>query len=104
MRLESINNMMGAEFRKIDRTNRKNRDTASKETKAPQKDSATFSGTKTPAQGQAKQLAARVSIEPEVRQDRIQDVQNKIEKGYYNTSEFADKLADRLIKDLGFDG
>jgi flagellar biosynthesis anti-sigma factor FlgM len=50
--------------------------------------------------GDAKMVAAHAEASPEVRQERIDAVKSRVESGYYNTSEFADAFADRLIKEM----
>ncbi|MGL1935687.1 MAG: flagellar biosynthesis anti-sigma factor FlgM [Fibrobacterales bacterium] len=44
---------------------------------------------------------ARVKATPEVRQDRIDAVKERIASGYYDSEEFQDKLADRLMNEFG---
>ena len=51
---------------------------------------------------EAVSVKSRVEALPEVRQDRIEEVKSRIESGYYNSEEFGEKLADRLINDLDF--
>ncbi len=46
-------------------------------------------------------VTTRVNLEPEIRQDRIEDVKAKIKNVYYDSDEFADKLAEKIIKDFG---
>lgn len=38
---------------------------------------------------------------PEVRVNRVAEVKEKIKQGYYDSPEFADQLAEKLIKDAG---
>jgi negative regulator of flagellin synthesis FlgM len=45
-------------------------------------------------------VKARASHEPDVRIEKVQEVREKIKSGYYNSSEFADKLAEKIIKDF----
>ena len=42
---------------------------------------------------------ARINAINDVREDKIEEVKKKIESGYYNTPEFIEKLADKLIDD-----
>lgn len=46
-------------------------------------------------------VASRVDLVSDVRQERIDDVKSKIKDGYYNSEEFAGKLAEKMIKDFG---
>ena len=71
-----------------------------------QKDSVNLSSASKDAteaqKAEATSVSAHVNALPEVRQDRIAEVKSRIESGYYNSEEFGDKLADRLINDLDF--
>lgn len=99
MRLESIREAVATEFKKIDKTERKATDDR---TKVVKKDSATLSASAVKATTDTKGLAARIAIEPDVRAEKIAEVKSRIDNGYYNSKEFSDKLADKLIKDFGF--
>jgi flagellar biosynthesis anti-sigma factor FlgM len=45
-------------------------------------------------------VTARADALPEVRNEKIAEVREKIANGFYNSPEFTDKLADRLINDF----
>jgi flagellar biosynthesis anti-sigma factor FlgM len=47
-------------------------------------------------------VASHVRALPDVRADKVQEAKEKIASGYFNSPDFEDKLADRLMKDLGF--
>jgi len=46
---------------------------------------------------------AQVTNAPDVRAERVEEVKQRIKDGYYNSPQFADRLADKLIKDIGKD-
>jgi flagellar biosynthesis anti-sigma factor FlgM len=46
-------------------------------------------------------IARHVDALPDVRAEKVQAAKEKIASGYYNSPAFDDKLADRLMKDLG---
>ncbi len=46
---------------------------------------------------------AKIANTSDIRAEKVQEVKNKIEEGYYNSPEFAERLADKLIKDIGKD-
>jgi len=52
----------------------------------------------------ASTVKAQVVNTPDVRADKIAEVREKIENGFYNSPEFEDKLAEKLIKDFGLQG
>ena len=45
----------------------------------------------------------RIQGLPEIRQNRVDEVKERIRNGFYNTSEFRQELADKLIKDFGLE-
>lgn len=53
------------------------------------------------SQGSVETTAARVSSLPAVRWDKVDEVREKIQNGFYETQSFRSDLADRLIRDLG---
>ncbi len=103
MRLESIHNVVSTEFRKVEK---------SKKESAPSTAAYARKSDKTSLSSDAKQasdtkasasvVAARIQAEPDVRTDKINEVRKKLDDGYYNSSKFADELAEKLIKDFGF--
>jgi negative regulator of flagellin synthesis FlgM len=44
---------------------------------------------------------ARLDSEPDIREEKVAEVREKIESGFYDSPEFIDKLADKIIKDFG---
>ncbi len=51
-------------------------------------------------EAQVKTVKAHASAAPEVREDRIAEVKERIQSGYYTSPEFNEKLADSLIRDM----
>jgi flagellar biosynthesis anti-sigma factor FlgM len=47
-------------------------------------------------------IARHVDALPDIRADKVQDVKEKIASGYFNTPEFDEELANRLMKEFGF--
>ena len=47
-------------------------------------------------------VSARLQSLPDVRPDKVQEAKEKIASGYFNSPDFEDKLADRLMKEFGF--
>ncbi len=102
IRLESVSNVVSAEFRKVE-TSKKEAALDNKTAKTRKKDGTTLSnGAKELSETQASHnlVSTRIEVEPEIRTNRIKDVKSKIEAGYYNSSEFASSLADKLINDM----
>ncbi|HSQ42455.1 MAG TPA: flagellar biosynthesis anti-sigma factor FlgM, partial [Fibrobacteraceae bacterium] len=56
------------------------------------------------AASEAARVTANAEAMPDVREDRVAEVKSKVESGYYNTPEFQDQLAERLLKEFGSNG
>ena len=101
MRIEAITSNITNEIRKVDSARRNDKVKA----KAPAKsDSLSFSkGAQALSDTKANTevVTAQVNQMPDIRTDRVNDVKQKIESGYYNSEEFTDKLAEKLMSDFG---
>ena len=101
MRINAITQPLAAELRKAENAARK----AEKELKRPAPvDSSEFSEsaqTLSNTKAQFATISASLSAQPDVRIDKVTEVKQKIESGYYNSPEFIDKLADKLLNDFG---
>jgi flagellar biosynthesis anti-sigma factor FlgM len=99
MKIERIQQVYGADLQKAAGT------------KAPEKSEKTAKSDSVQVSKKAKELAsssaassvsAHVKALPDVRADKVQEAKEKIASGYFNSPEFEDKLADRLMKEMGF--
>ncbi|MBD3420087.1 MAG: flagellar biosynthesis anti-sigma factor FlgM [Chitinivibrionales bacterium] len=102
MRIHSVTEAFNAELRKTSQVRRNEKPQA----RAKQADQSDFSSkaqrlSNTKAEMQA--VKAHVDLQPEIREAKVAEVRQKIEQGYYNSEQFMDKLADKLIKDFGLD-
>lgn len=66
------------------------------------KDSAVFSSKSQAlsSDAEAQSVKSRAVATPDIREDRISEVRSKIESGFYDSEEFQDQLADRLINQM----
>jgi anti-sigma28 factor (negative regulator of flagellin synthesis) len=46
-------------------------------------------------------VSAQISAQPDIRPEKVADAREKIQRGYYDSAEFADKLADKLLEEFG---
>ena len=49
-------------------------------------------------------VKTRVQALPDVREDRVAEVKARVQSGFYNTPQFHDQLADKLLKEFGANG
>lgn len=103
MRINAVTQPLSAELRKIDSARKA--DKGGKTARAPQSsDRSEFSSSAqrlSDTNAQFQTISASLSAQPDVRSDKIAEVKTKIEQGYYNSDEFIDKLADKLLNEFG---
>jgi anti-sigma28 factor (negative regulator of flagellin synthesis) len=46
-------------------------------------------------------VKTQVEIRPEIRPEKVEEARAKIKSGYYNSEEFIDRLAEKIMKDFG---
>jgi flagellar biosynthesis anti-sigma factor FlgM len=102
MRINAVTQPLSAELRKIESARKADKD--SKAGRVPASDRSEFSSgaqrlSETKAQFET--IAASLTSQPEVRNEKIAEVRVKIERGFYNSEEFIDKLADKLLNEFG---
>ncbi len=100
MRIDHVSQPYRAEFaKKIDAAKKK------AETPAASKaDSVKFSQDgKMLSETRSAMEVAKVAVlnTPQVRPEKVAEVKEKIASGFYNSPEFAEQLADKLIQDIG---
>ncbi|MFC1584479.1 flagellar biosynthesis anti-sigma factor FlgM [Fibrobacterota bacterium] len=102
MKINHIAQVYGVEVQKA----AGNRKAVSKPEKLKKDDSVTLSKEGTNLNKTASSVEAtskRIEGLPEIRWDRVNTVKERIKGGYYNSSEFREQLAERLIKDFGLE-
>lgn len=102
MRINAITQPLSAEVRKVESAKKTEKD--SKSSKPVAADRSEFSANATrlsETKAQFETISASVAAQPDVRPERVAEVKQKIDQGYYNSSEFIDKLADKLLVEFG---
>jgi anti-sigma28 factor (negative regulator of flagellin synthesis) len=101
MRISALSESFNAEFRKVDAT--KKADKVVKQKLSPVDSSQVSSGARQMNEAKASNdiVFAQISSQPDVRPEKVAEVQEKIRNGFYDTEELASKLADKMIDDLG---
>ena len=99
MRISALTEAMQPELRKLD-TARK----AEKQPKARAVDRSEISSKAqqlSETKEQVEVVAAQIAGQPDVRTEKIAEVKEKIRNGFYNSPEFIDTLANKLMKEFG---
>ena len=101
MKIDRITQLFGIDLQK-NAGAAKNAEKAEKPTKA---DSLSLSKKAKELQAQSSDAATVLShLEnlPDIRPEKVADAKEKIAAGYFDSPEFMDRLADRLMKEFGF--
>jgi flagellar biosynthesis anti-sigma factor FlgM len=103
MRINAITQSLSAELRKIESAKKVEKEGKSAKAPTPS-DRSDFSANAqrlSETKAHFETIAASVAAQAEVRTDKVAEVKQKIESGYYNSEEFIDKLADKLLNEFG---
>lgn len=102
MRIDPINSKIASEIKKIEKAKKVDKTHKAKASLKP--DTTSFS----PNAQRLSETKANIDIvsaqmvnEPEIRKEKVEEVRNKINQGYYNSPEFVDKLAEKLLTFFG---
>lgn len=100
MKIERIQQVYGSDLQKVANGGK----TPDKTEKTGKSDSVVVSkkAKELASSSASSSVSAHVNALPDVRADKVQEAKEKIASGYFNSPEFEDKLADRLLKDFGF--
>lgn len=102
MRLDPISSKIAAEIKKVESA-RKTKDTErgravpKSDTSHISSDAKRLSDTK----ANTEIVSTQIDNTPDIRQEKIDDVQKKIKSGYYNSPEFIDKFAEKMLSVFG---
>jgi anti-sigma28 factor (negative regulator of flagellin synthesis) len=102
MRIHAVTQSIQAEFRKIE--NAKKTDKLQSAAKIMPSDKPQISESAqqlSTTKSSIDAITAQLSVQDEIRTDKIAEVQEKIKNGFYNSPEFIDKLADKLLAEFG---
>jgi flagellar biosynthesis anti-sigma factor FlgM len=102
MRINTIVQPLNAELRKVENSRKLEKEI--KTGKITNKDRSEFSSDAhhlNETKAQFETIATSLTSQSDVRSEKIAEVKLKIESGFYNSDEFIDKLADKLLKEFG---
>jgi flagellar biosynthesis anti-sigma factor FlgM len=101
MRIAAISELLNTENKKIESA--KKIDGASKSKTVPPDKTEFSSGAQRLNSTKAEMdiVNSKIAGEPDVRPEKIAEVKQKIQTGYYNSDDFNDKLATKLLDDFG---
>lgn len=101
MRIQAVSQPYNAELRKIEIAKKAEKDKTAKASSADKSEFSSGAKRLSETKAQIQTIEASLSAQPEVRMDLITDVRDKIEKGYYNSDEFLEKLTNKMLNEFG---
>lgn len=99
MKIDRISQIFGMDLQKVSGTGK-----GPEKTEKPVKsDSVSLSKkAKELSSSSTESIARHVEALPDVRAEKVQEAKEKIASGYFNSPEFEEELASRLMKEFGF--
>lgn len=99
MKIDRISQIFGMDLKKVSGSGKG----AEKAEKSAKSDSVSLSKqAKELSSSSNESIARHVDALPDIRADKVQDAKEKIASGYFNTPQFDEELASRLMKEFGF--
>jgi flagellar biosynthesis anti-sigma factor FlgM len=102
MRILPVSQKITSELRKVESA-KKNEQASSKKMPLKADRSELSPGAKrlSDTKANAEIVSAQLRNQPDIRTDKVEEAREKIQNGYYDSPQFLDKLADKLIADFG---
>jgi anti-sigma28 factor (negative regulator of flagellin synthesis) len=102
MRINAVTQPITSELQKIESVRKNERESkVSKTLPADHSEISSNAQKLSETKAQSETIISSMSAQPEIRSEKIDEVKRKIESGYYDSEEFIDKLADKLLKEFG---
>jgi len=102
MRISAVSQTIQAELRKVEQAKKADKAFNSSKTVATDRSHISDSARQLNAtKSSIDAIAASLSTQADIRTDKISEVQEKIKNGYYDSPEFIDKLAEKLLAEFG---
>ncbi len=104
MRLTPISNKIATELKKVENAKKAQKPNAKAKVSFTKQDSTSFTSDArrlSESKANVDIAAAKMATEPEIRIEKVEEIKKKISDGYYNSSEFTDKLAEKMCSIFG---
>lgn len=101
MRIQAVSQPYSTELRKIESAKKADKESKTKPANADKSDFSPDAKRLNETKAQFETIEASLAVQPDIRADRIAEVRQKIDDGYYNSEEFLDKLTNKMLKDFG---
>ena len=96
MRISAVTQTFQSEFRRVEGTRKGGKAQKAGPSHVDRSEISSNAKRLSETQAQVETLATQVAGQPEVRTEKIAEVQEKINNGFYDSPEFIDRLADKM--------
>ncbi|MFP4417713.1 MAG: flagellar biosynthesis anti-sigma factor FlgM [Fibrobacterota bacterium] len=101
MRLLPIQQKITSELRKVESTKRIEKTSTQRRANVDRSEFSSDAQRLSDTKASAEIVSAQVAAQPDIRTEKVEEVRQKINSGFYDSPEFIDKLADKLLNDFG---
>ena len=102
MRINAVTQSIQTELRKVDSAKKTDKkDISAKVRPADRSDISAGGQQLSSTKASMDVISASLAAQDDIRPEKIQEVQEKIKNGYYNSPEFIDRLATKLLSEFG---
>lgn len=101
MRISAVTQSYQSEVRKVEGARKTDKTDKNRAVRVDNPEISSKAHRLSETRAQVETIAAQVEIQPDVRMDKVSEVREKLEQGFYNSPEFLDKLTDKLMLDFG---
>jgi anti-sigma28 factor (negative regulator of flagellin synthesis) len=100
MRISAISEILNPEIKKIEGAKKAENSAHSKAVPVDKTELSVKGKRLNETKAQIEVIASKLSNEPEIRPEKIAEAREKINNGFYDSAEFIDKLANKLLEDF----
>jgi flagellar biosynthesis anti-sigma factor FlgM len=101
MRITALTELLNTETKKIDSAKKIESASKSKTVPADKTEFSSKAQRLNDTKAQIDIVNSKIASEPDIRPEKIAEVQEKIQNGFYNSDDFVDKLATKLLDEFG---
>jgi flagellar biosynthesis anti-sigma factor FlgM len=101
MRISEMGQLFNPEIKKVDSAKKTESAKPKAGSSADRTDLSSSGQRLSETNAQVNVIASQLSSQPDIRPEKVAEVKQKINDGYYNTPEFVDKLAGKLAQEFG---
>jgi hypothetical protein len=100
MRISAISEILNRELKKVEGAKKADNSPSAKAVPVDKTELSIKGKRLNETQAQIEIIASKLDSEPDIRPEKISEAREKIKSGYYDSPEFVDKLASKLMEDL----